>query len=56
MQLPIAQIEDANGKNEIVQLPTAQIDCALKPMPIVLFLNTFTNHIEILNRCEQRNK
>ena len=51
VQLPIAQLEDTNGQNEFVQLPIAQIDSALKPMPIVLTLNTFTNHIEILNRC-----
>lgn len=52
VQLPIAQLlEDTNGLNEFVQLPIAQIDSALKPMPIVLTLNTFTNHIEILNRC-----
>ena len=51
VQLPIAQIEDANGQNEIVQLPIARIDGALKPMSIMLTLTTFTNHIEILNRC-----
>ena len=51
VQLPIAQIEDTKGQNEIVQLPIAQIGDALKQMPIILILNTFTNHIEILNRC-----
>lgn len=33
---------------EFVQLPTAQI---MTPMPNVLAVTTFTNHVEILNRC-----
>lgn len=44
VQLPTAQTSVA----EFVQLPTAQI---LTPMPKVLSVTTFTNHIEILNRC-----
>jgi len=51
VQLPIAQIENNDGQNEIVQLPIAQFENFSKSMPIVLTLNTFTNHIEILNRC-----
>ena len=51
VQLPIAQIENNDGQNEIVQLPIAQFENSSKSMPIVLTLNTFTNHIEILNRC-----
>ena len=51
VQLPIAQIGDASNQTEIVQLPIAQIGEMLKPMPNVLTLTTFTNHIEILNRC-----
>lgn len=51
VQLPIAQMEDASNQTEIVQLPIAQIGEMLKPMPNVLTLTTFTNHIEILNRC-----
>lgn len=51
VQLPIAQIENNDGQNEIVQLPIAQFENSSKSMPVVLTLNTFTNHIEILNRC-----
>lgn len=51
VQLPIAQIENNDGQNEIVQLPIARFENSSKSMPIVLTLNTFTNHIEILNRC-----
>ena len=51
VQLPIAQIEQSDGTNEIVQLPTAQIDMDFVPMPNILGITTFTNHIEILNRC-----
>lgn len=49
MQLPIAQIES----DEIVQLPTAQLaDQPLIPLPNVLAITTFTNHVEIFNRCK----
>lgn len=51
VQLPIAQISDTNDLGEIVQLPIAQLETNMKPMPKVLALTTFTNHIEILNRC-----
>lgn len=44
VQLPTAQTNVA----EFVQLPTAQIR---PPMPNVLSATTFTNHVEILNRC-----
>ena len=43
----IAQIEDTNVQNEIVQLPTAQIDMDFVPMPNILGITTFTNHIGI---------
>lgn len=42
--MPTAQTSVA----EFVQLPTAQI---MTPMPNVLAVTTFTNHVEILNRC-----
>lgn len=49
VQLPIAQIET----DEIVQLPTAQlVDQPLIPLPNVLAITTFTNHVEIFNRCK----
>ena len=49
VQLPIAQIES----DEIVQLPTAQLaDQPLMPLPNVLAITTFTNHVEIFNRCK----
>ena len=51
VQLPIAPISDADDLDEIVQLPIAQLEINMKPMPKVLALTTFTNHIEILNRC-----
>ena len=49
VQLPIAQLE----QNKIVQLPTAQLTMSEinQDMPLVLTLTTFTNHIEIMNRC-----
>ena len=49
VQLGIAQLE----QNKIVQLSTAQLTSSeinLK-MPLVLTITTFTNHIEIINRC-----
>ena len=49
VQLGIAQLE----QNKIVQLSTAQLTSSeinLK-MPLVLTITTFTNHIEIMNRC-----
>lgn len=46
VQLPTAQIE----AEEIVQLKTAQIDNSF-PMPVLLSITTFTNHVEIINRC-----
>ena len=49
VQLGIAQLE----QNKIVQLPTAQLTTSEinQDMPLVLTLTTFTNHIEIMNRC-----
>lgn len=40
-QLPI-------HSNEIVQMPSAQLEYP----PQVLFLTTFSNHVEIINRCQ----
>ena len=51
VQLSIAQIGETSNQTEIVQLPIAQIGLTFVPMPKVLALTTFTNHIEILNRC-----
>ena len=45
VQLPTAQLPVVD---ETVQLPTAQI---MTTMPNVLVVTTFTNHVEILNRC-----
>ncbi len=61
VQLPIAQ-SVAHGQNEIVQSVTAQNEDAVivqsptaqfaLPFPAVLAVTSFTNHIEILNRCK----
>ncbi|MBR3411637.1 MAG: DUF1016 family protein [Bacteroidales bacterium] len=61
LQLPIAQ-SVAHGQNEIVQSLTAQNEDAVivqsptaqfaLPFPAVLAVTSFTNHIEILNRCK----
>jgi predicted nuclease of restriction endonuclease-like (RecB) superfamily len=49
VQLPTAQITSP----AIVQLPTAQIAPAtFQPLPSILTLTSFTNHVEILNRCK----
>ena len=49
VQLPTAQI----AGDELVQLPTAQVvDATIKQnIPNLLALTTFTNHVEIMNRC-----
>ena len=48
VQLPTAQIE----AGEIVQLKTAQSRTGnYYPMPALLSITTFTNHVEIINRC-----
>lgn len=48
VQLPTAQIE----AGEIVQSKTAQIGTGnYYPMPVLLSITTFTNHVEIINRC-----
>lgn len=52
VQSPIAQIEEQQHTSEIVQLPIAQLNANAESMPNVLVLTTFTNHIEILNRCK----
>ena len=52
VQLETAQIGSAEKSNEIVQLPTAQLSIqTIIPMPNILALTTFTNHVEIFNRC-----
>lgn len=60
-QLPITQ-SVAHGQNKIVQSVTAQNEDAVivqsptaqfaLPFPAVLAVTSFTNHIEILNRCK----
>ena len=48
VQLPTAQMNE----NAIVQLPTAQLEpCEFQQIPSVLTITTFTNHVEIMNRC-----
>ena len=48
VQLSTAQLEP----EEIVQLSTAQLKGAdTPPMPALLAITTFTNHVEIMNRC-----
>ena len=48
MQLSTAQIQDTT----IVQLPTAQLETTNnKQIPALLTITTFTNHVEIMNRC-----
>lgn len=45
VQLPTAQLTQIG---EIVQFPTAQFNM---PIPSVLTITTFTNHVEIISRC-----
>ncbi|MBQ2177288.1 MAG: DUF1016 family protein [Alphaproteobacteria bacterium] len=48
VQLQTAQIQDTT----IVQLPTAQLETTNnKQIPALLTITTFTNHVEIMNRC-----
>lgn len=51
VQLPIAQLENEKTR-EIVQSPIAKIEYCAKQLPKVLTITTFTNHLEIMNRCE----
>ena len=61
VQLPLAQSK-AHGQNEIVQSMTAQSEGGAivqstpaqfeLPFPAILAITSFTNHIEILNRCK----
>ena len=44
VQMPSAQMADS----EIVQMPSAQMEFA--PLPSILTITTFSNHLEILNR------
>ena len=48
VQMPSAQIPN----DVIVQLPSAQIDYSdIQPLPSILTTTTFSNHVEIMNRC-----
>lgn len=61
VQLPLSQLK-AHGQNEIVQSMTAQSEGGAivqstpaqfeLPFPAILAITSFTNHIEILNRCK----
>ena len=52
VQLETAQIVSAEESKEIVQLATAQLSVqTMVTMPNILALTTFTNHVEIFNRC-----
>lgn len=51
VQSPIAQLEDNGKKENLVQLPIAQIEVIMSAMPPVLQLVPFTSHLEIMNRC-----
>ena len=52
VQSRIAQIENYQIRTEIVQLPIAQLDEPIEPMPELLALVPFTSHLEIMNRCK----
>lgn len=48
VQLPTAQFQ----KDLIMQLPTAQLaPTHVQKIPLLLTITTFTNHVEIMNRC-----
>ena len=48
VQMPSAQIQN----DTIVQLPSAQLEPAtIQPLPTILAATTFSNHVEIINRC-----
>lgn len=61
VQLPLSQLK-AHAQNEIVQSVTAQSEGGAivqstpaqftLPFPAILAITSFTNHIEILNRCK----
>jgi len=46
---PIVQMATAQTENEIVQMASAQLKFV--PLPDILYLTNFSNHVEILNRC-----
>ena len=49
VQLPTAQLKTSG----IVQLPTAQLEVSeFEPIPSLLTATSFTNHVEIINRCK----
>lgn len=48
VQLPSALIKS----NAIVQMPSAQLEAVdNQPLPLLLTVTTFSNHVEIMNRC-----
>ena len=51
VQSRIAQLDNIQQKEEIVQFPIAQFQEAFSPMPQLLTLLPFTGHLEIMNRC-----
>lgn len=53
VQSAIAQIDSPlkSDKYPIVQLPIAQLEDGMTPLPKILSIIPFTSHIEIMNRC-----
>lgn len=51
VQSGIAQLDNIQQKEEIVQLAIAQFEETFSPMPQLLTLVPFTGHLEIMNRC-----
>ena len=51
VQSRIAQLDNIQQKEEIVQLAIAQFEETFSPMPQLLTLVPFTGHLEIMNRC-----
>lgn len=48
VQIPSAQIQN----DTFVQMPSAQIEPgSVRPLPSILSATTFSNHVEIINRC-----
>ena len=51
VQSRIAQLDNIQQKEKIVQLAIAQFEETFSPMPQLLTLVPFTGHLEIMNRC-----
>ena len=51
VQSGIAQLDNIQQKEEIVQLAIAQFEETFSPMPQLLTLVPFTGHLEIMYRC-----